>query len=80
MIVGTSPRVVLGYATFHTLFERADADDELWWLRVARGLLLDPGRQRDFRRERLERMRDHLSETLALLGYRPDERSDAADS
>ncbi len=70
MIIGDSTRVVIGYAAFHALFERADADDELWWLRAARGFLLDPQETRDFRRQRLERMRDHLATTMALLAYR----------
>ena len=70
MIVGDSPRVVRGYGAFHALFERADTDDELWWLRIAQGFLLDPQGKRDFRLRRLERMRDHLEATVSLLEYR----------
>jgi hypothetical protein len=57
----------MGYAAFHALFERADTDDTLWWLRVARGFLLDPQEAKDFRRQRLELMRDHLDMSMALL-------------
>ena len=67
MIIGDSLRVVMGYGCFHALFERVGDDEELWWLHVALGFVLDPQETRDFRRERLERMRDHLSATIELL-------------
>jgi hypothetical protein len=67
MIVADTPRVVMGYASFHALFDQADGDDALWWLRTARGFFLDPVEERDFRRQRLEAIRDGLDKTMALL-------------
>jgi hypothetical protein len=67
MIIGGTTRVVMGYAAFRDLIERADADDQLWWLRVAQGFFTDPTATRDFRRKRLELMRDHLDASIKLL-------------
>jgi len=82
MITGIDPRAVMGYGAFHALFERADAemdadaDDELWWIRVACSFFLDLERTKDFRRSRLEKMQKHLDAIEALLdspsiAYRP---------
>jgi hypothetical protein len=63
----TSARLVMGYGAFATLFEKASSDDSLWWLRVARNFLLDLDDVKDFRRERLARMKEDLHTTAALL-------------
>jgi hypothetical protein len=68
MIVGQTPRSVMGYAAFNALFRRADSQDDLWWLRAARGFFLDQRSEKDFRRNRLEMMRDHLGATMELIG------------
>jgi hypothetical protein len=68
MIVGEAPRSVMGYAAFYALFRNADSQDDLWWLRTARGFFMDQRSQKDFRKIRLQRMRDHLDETMDLLG------------
>jgi hypothetical protein len=67
MITGTNSRVVIGYGVFCTLFEKAAADDGLWWLRVARNFLLDLETSKDFRRERLQRMQTDLVAMATLL-------------
>jgi hypothetical protein len=67
MIIRDPNPVIMGYAKFHALFERASADDELWWLRLARNFLLDPEAERDFRRRRVELMRDHLGSAIAVM-------------
>jgi hypothetical protein len=67
MITGDTTRVVMGYAAFRALFHRAESDDQLWWLRAAQGFFIDPEATRDFRRTRLELMRDHLDRTTSLL-------------
>jgi hypothetical protein len=71
MIVGDSTRTVMGYAAFISLFERADDEDKLWWLRSARGFFLDPKREKDFRSQRLARMDGHLELAIGLLRKLP---------
>jgi hypothetical protein len=78
MIVGEAPRSVMGYAAFHALFGRADSDHDLWWLRAARGFFLDQRSEKDFRRARLEMMRDDLGATMELLGRPPSTEASAA--
>ena len=67
MLVGESPRTVMGYKSFRSLFDNADTMDDLWWIRVAKGFFQDPQPSADFRRNRLQRMRDHLDEAITLL-------------
>lgn len=67
MIIGGQTRVVVGYAAFHALAKRADSEDDLWWILVAPGFLLDLEQERAFRQERFSRLGDHLDATISLL-------------
>jgi hypothetical protein len=78
MIVGEAPRSVMGYAAFYALFRSADSQDDLWWLRAARGFFMDQQSEKDFRRTRLEMMRDHLGTTMKLLGKPPSKEVSGA--
>jgi hypothetical protein len=70
MIIGTSPRTVMGYGAFHALFEYARAENELWWMRVACNFLVDMADTKDFRRERFNLMRNHLKAAISLLSHK----------
>jgi hypothetical protein len=70
----TSPRTVIGYGVFRNLLQRATTntdEDELWWIRIVSGFLLDLQAEKDFRRHRLDRLRGHLDEASNLLLPRP---------
>jgi hypothetical protein len=69
MITDTNLRVVMGYGAFHALFDNARTNDELWWVRVAYGFILDLADEKDFRRQRLEWMDEHLGEVISLLKH-----------
>lgn len=60
-------REVIGYGAFRPLFDKASADADLWWIRSTRNFLLDLKISKDFRRERLQRMREDLHAVTALL-------------
>ncbi len=62
-----SIRSVIGYAAFCDLFDKASTDEKLWWLRVSRNFLLDLKDEKDFRRDRLRGMRQHLQNMVELL-------------
>jgi hypothetical protein len=63
----TTSRVVIGYGTFCTLFIRAASDESLWSLRVACNFFLNLEDTKDFRRERLALMRQHLRTMIEVL-------------
>lgn len=62
-----SVRSVIGYAAFCDLFDKASTDQSVWWLRVSRNFLLDLKAEKDFRRERLQGMTQHLQNMVELL-------------
>jgi hypothetical protein len=72
MLDSDSALTVMGYGAFLDLFEPAETAPELWWIRSAKGLFLDPEETKDFRLTRLKRLDGHLAETIELLKDRPN--------
>jgi hypothetical protein len=62
--VGTR-RMVMGYEEFLLYFD--DLDESPWWLRTAANFLLDLEQTRDFRRERLRLLEQHLGGLIGVL-------------
>jgi hypothetical protein len=62
----TDPRVVVGYGTFCALFSPA-SDQNLWSLRVACNFFLNLEKEKDFRRKRLNLMRQHVRSIIDIL-------------
>jgi hypothetical protein len=60
-------RSVMGYGDFVELFGSADERELPWWLATAANLLIDLEPSRDFRRNRLERLDEHLRELVGTL-------------
>ena len=60
-----SQRMVMGYEEFLLLFD--DPDDSPWWLRTATNFLLDLEQTKDFRRERLRLLEQHLGGLIGIL-------------
>lgn len=71
IVSGTSPRVVLGYGMFCSQFRRAGSEENLWPLQVASNFLSDLEEKKDFRRERLEKLRLSLESVHKLLQEQP---------